>query len=85
MIVNLYSVFDKKTLVFSPPFPAPTHGAAQRLIKDTASSDGNQLGKYPDDFALYHIGIFDDSEGYVGFDPDQVMPVLVVEVSTALS
>jgi len=77
MNVTLYSIFDKKSLIFSPLFPAPTPGAAERAIADQVANPDTQLAKWPEDFALYRIAQFDDQNGAIIAD----LPDLVVEVS----
>ncbi|WNK12431.1 MAG: nonstructural protein [Microvirus sp.] len=63
MIIQMFSVYDKKTQLFSQPFPSGNAESAIRAFQD-AQSDGNTLlAKHPNDFALYHVGSFDDSEG----------------------
>jgi len=83
MIVNYYSVFDKKSGIYSPVFPCPTHGAAERMVRDTATQEGNQLGRYPDDFALYHVFTFDDNHGLIVTKHEPVL--LIVEVQALIS
>jgi hypothetical protein len=79
MIVRLYSIYDKKSENYSPLFPAPTPGAAERAIADQAHNPETQLAKWPGDFALYDMCVFDDETGFVTQDGQP--PRLVVEVS----
>jgi len=81
MNVKLYSIFDKKSLIFSPLFPAPTPGAAERAIADQVSNPETQLAKWPADFALYRICEFDDQTGVVTSE----LPDIVVEVSALVN
>lgn len=63
MITKAYSVYDRKTLVYSPPFYAPTDGAAMRIISDAAGDVNSQLGRHPMDYVLFYVGDFDDLKG----------------------
>jgi len=81
MKVNLFSIFDKKSLVFSPPFPAPTYGAAERAIEEQFRNPETQLAKWPQDFSLFTVGIFDDEIGSTESFANG-LPILIVEVSS---
>lgn len=63
MLLNAYSVYDTKALNYSPPFYAPTNGAATRMIADAAADPNNNLGRHPADFVLFRVGTFDDQVG----------------------
>lgn len=62
MIMRCYSVYDRKALVYNPPFYAPTDGAAIRIVSD-AANDQNQLGRHPHDYVLFCVGTYDDQLG----------------------
>jgi len=67
-----YSIFDTKSLVYSNPFYAPTHGAAIRIVTDAARDPNSQLSRHPADFVLYCVGSYDDSNGiFQGIDPKE--------------
>lgn len=78
MKLGIYSVFDKKTVVYGQPFFAHTHGHAIRMVQDSVDKEGNPLSKYPDDFTLYHIGVYNDADGIIG----GTNPSVVVEVAS---
>jgi len=59
----VYSVFDKKAGIYSPPFYAPHNEIAMRNVSMAARNLESQLGQYPADFALYRLGYFDDESG----------------------
>lgn len=63
MIVNAYSIFDTKSLVYSNPFYAVTDGAAIRVVSDAANDMNTSLGKHPADFILYKVGSYNDASG----------------------
>lgn len=60
MILRVYSIFDNKSLVYNPPFFAPTNGAAVRMFGDTANDMQTSIGRHPGDYVLYCIGHYDD-------------------------
>lgn len=63
MINNAYSLFDTKSLLFSPPFYQPVDGAAVRLLADLVNDPNTTVGRHPADFVLYQLGTFDDQKG----------------------
>lgn len=65
MKMNLYSIYDNKALVYAIPFCAANHATALRMFGSACEDRGTNLNKYPNDFCLYCIGEFDDSNGMV--------------------
>lgn len=66
---KIYSVFDNKADVFSPPFVAATKGLATRIFADVVNDKNSQVNRYPADFKLVEIGTFDEVTGrVVGYD-----------------
>lgn len=63
MIVNAYTIYDRKALTYSPPFFAVADGAAVRMFQDLAGDNGTQVGRHPGDFVLYRCGAYDDASG----------------------
>lgn len=62
---RMYSVYDRKTLVYLPPYFALTDGAAIRTLSDAVADRNNMLAKHPNDYVLYFVGEFDDTNGQV--------------------
>lgn len=65
MNTKIYAVFDNKAEAFMQPFFADTAGIATRNFQTNVNSPDTILNKYPNDFVLYEIGIFDDAKGQV--------------------
>lgn len=63
MKLNAYTIYDVKSLVYSPPFFAVSHGAASRMLGDLVADNTTTVGRHPRDFTLYCIGSFDDAAG----------------------
>ena len=79
MIVNIYSMFDKKAIRYLPPFFMQTDGMAERGIFDNLRQPGAQdaeLWVHASDFALHSIGTFDDETGEI----QPMAPICVCEV-----
>jgi hypothetical protein len=65
MLLYIVAVKDRAADVFNRPFFVPHRNVAVRDFTDEvnrASAD-NALNKHPDDFDLYLLGQFDDSNG----------------------
>lgn len=58
----IYSVFDKKTGVYGQPFFLNHETHAIRAVQQAANDLKTSLGEYPADYALYRVGIFDDTD-----------------------
>lgn len=65
MKLFIVSIRDSAADVFNRPYFAPAIGAATRQFMDEVNrvSDDNMLNKHPEDFALFLLGTFDDSNG----------------------
>lgn len=59
----VFAVLDLKIGTYASPFFMPTVASAKRAFAGAANDPGTMLFKHPDDFALYHLGEFDDESG----------------------
>lgn len=60
---QVYSVRDAKTQAFSPPFIASNNGEALRQFDMLCKNPETMVHKFPADFALFHIGSFQEQLG----------------------
>lgn len=58
-----FCLYDTKTGVYHVPFFFPHPALAIRAIGDLAGDQSTHVGRHPMDFALFHIGDFDDQTG----------------------
>ena len=63
MIMNVYSIYDKAVQAYMRPFFMPADGAAQRAFTDLVEDKSHEMSKHPEDYSLFRIGSFDDSNG----------------------
>lgn len=63
MILNAYTVYDRKALQYHSPFFAVADGAAVRSFMDLANDPQTTVGRHPGDYVLYFCGCFDDGTG----------------------
>lgn len=59
------AVKDSAVQAFNRPFYAPAIGAALRSFNDEVNrkDKDNTMAQHPDDFELWHLATFDDTEG----------------------
>lgn len=61
--ILVMSVYDIKIESYGPPFFALAIGQASRIFEDSVNAADSPLGKHPEDYRLFHIGYFDESDG----------------------
>lgn len=61
MKLQIFSVRDIAADVYDRPFFAVSIGAARRGFGDAVNTKDNPLAAHPEDYELYHLGIFDDN------------------------
>ncbi len=61
MILKVFSVYDSKVESFFKPFYSQTKGEAIRSFTEISNDKQSQIGKYPEDFTLFELGDYDDS------------------------
>lgn len=65
MKLQMFSVFDVKAQTFFKPMLFVHKGEALRAFQDVVKDPKSMLGKYPEDYKLYVVGVFDDVSGEV--------------------
>lgn len=63
MVLKIFSIYDIKSEVFSPPFYMSSNGEAVRAFKDLANDTNTTIGRHPADFRLMCLGTFDNCTG----------------------
>ncbi|QCQ85107.1 nonstructural protein [Blackfly microvirus SF02] len=59
MMLDIFAVLDKKANAFGNPFTAPNLSTGIRSFKYAANDKTTEIGRFPEDFSLYHLGSFD--------------------------
>ena len=67
MLMRMYSLYDSKTEAYIPPFYSKAKGDAIRQITQVINDANSKhdFAKYPEDFTLFELGVFDDSTGII--------------------
>lgn len=61
MKFKVFAIYDDKTGAYTVPFSKPTVGAGIRLFDDMVNNRDSEIGRHPEDYTLYLIGEYDDS------------------------
>lgn len=63
MNIELFAIFDSAAERYIEPFCGSTIGVALRGFQEACEKEGHQFNKFPEDYALYHVGSFDADLG----------------------
>lgn len=61
MLLKVFTVYDSKAEAYLQPFYGKSRGEALRSFIEAANDKQSNIGKYPEDFTLFDLGEFDDS------------------------
>jgi len=62
-ISKVFAVYDSKAGAYMNPFNMPTIGMAIRGFCEVVEDKSTSIGKHPEDFSLFELGVFDDAKG----------------------
>ena len=83
MKLNIYSIFDTASGLYSRPFFTQSDGEAVRSFNDIATDVEHPIGKHPEDYTLFRLGVFDDIKGHFHDESNQsLMTALETIAST---
>lgn len=63
MLLQAYSIYDRKALTYHAPFFAVADGAAVRSLQDLVNDQNTTIGRHPGDYVLYNVGTYSDNNG----------------------
>lgn len=75
---NIYSIYDKVSEIYAPPFIELTDGTAIRACTDLLQRPELPFRKYPKDYHLARIGRWVETEGFVS--PTETTTIIEFEV-----
>ena len=83
MRVLLIASFDEQAKCFGRPSCFATEGLAVRAFTEEVNrkSDDNALNKYPRDFSLWTLGVYDDETGVVELDKRKLVDAYTLLVN----
>lgn len=59
----VFAVYDSKAEAYGPPFFNRAKGEALRAFMDAANNKEDSIGKHPEDYTLFYIGIYEELKG----------------------
>lgn len=65
MLFNLYAVQDRKAAAFGLPFVMQNEALAVRAFLAARTDPASEISKYPEDFALYFLGQYNQETGHI--------------------
>lgn len=66
MILKIYSIFDSAANAYTSPFFMHNDALALRAFEDNVNANNeNNIAAHPDQFTLFNLGEFDDSNGTI--------------------
>lgn len=77
-MLYMFSVFDKAVGVFEKPFACRAKAEAIRMFSDAVNDGQSPFRKYPADFELYYVGLFDPAIGQMDGSLERMLSALDV-------
>ncbi len=65
MLLRAFTVYDSKVEGYLRPFFMQTPNEAIRAFTELVNDPQHQFGKHPEDYTLFEIGTFDESNGSI--------------------
>lgn len=83
MELKAYSIRDSKGEVFNVPFFKRSHGEAERDFTTLVNDPQSQVSKFPEDYDLWYLGVYDDLTGKFSAEasPQHVVKAVTVKQS----
>lgn len=79
MRLQIFAVYDKAVDLYMPPIFLRSEAEAVRALRVTMNGD-HSFSQSPADYALFHLGAFDESSG--DFTREGTVPRFVCELAT---
>lgn len=81
MKLKIFSIYDEKALSYNTPQYLAHQGEAIRMLQTTLDNKESMISKYPKDFSLYCLGLYDNNTGrFEGYNE----PKLIMRASELL-
>lgn len=81
MKLDVFAVYDSKVGAYAQPFYSANISTATRAFAYAANDPSTEIGRFPSDMALFHLGTFDDQSA----EFDLVTPFRVCLAHTLLN
>lgn len=81
MKLNIYSIFDSASGLYSRPFFTQSDAEAIRSFSDIAQDADHPIGKHPEDYTLFRIGTFDDNSALINNEANESLCTALERIS----
>jgi len=85
MKLNIYTIYDTASGLYMRPFCQQSDGAAIRTFSDLAMDPEYEVGKHPEDYSLFRIGVYDDNTAAIAVEDRECLTTALELVSKALN
>ncbi len=85
MKLNVYSIFDTASGLYSRPFFTQSDPEAMRSFTDIAVDADHPIGKHPEDYSLFRLGTFDDDSGKLNKEDPECLCTALERISFSRS
>lgn len=72
--LEIFSVYDEKSMAYLTPFFLPNSQLAIRAFSDCVADPNHNFGAHPSDYTLFFLGYFDSETGE--FNDPHLSPVI---------
>jgi len=83
MKLNIYSIYDTASGLYSRPFFTQSDAEAVRSFKDISLDADHPIGKHPEDYTLFRLGVFDDVKGKLYNEENESLSTALEQVSAS--
>jgi len=83
MILQVFSIFDKKAESFITPFFLVNEQMAIRTFTDCVQDENHMFGKHPEDYILYQLGEWDTNTAEWTGNIQTVISALHISVNSS--
>jgi len=74
MKTGIYTLYDIKAGIFTPPMLLTNDQVAKRVLANCANDKTHNVGQNPEDFHVYKNGEYDDTTGVIEpYNPPQIL------------
>ncbi len=84
MKLNIYSIFDTASGLYSRPFFDGADASATRAFQDLVSDPEHPVGKHPEDYSIFRVGLWDDNNGLLTNEANECLAT-ALEIKAALA
>ncbi len=81
MKLNIYSIFDTATGLYSRPYFTQSDAEAMRAFEDLAIDAKHPVGSHPEDYSLFRLGTFDDNHGKMTNEENECLVTALETIS----